>query len=76
MSKWLKERGITNARELRDMSINKIQEKYGVVGLRIQNELKGKVCIPIKEISSDRKEICISSMHSPVLVSYEMHAFS
>ena len=71
MSKWLKERGITNARELRDMSINKIQEKYGVVGLRIQNELKGKVCIPIKEISSDRKEICVSRSFSYPIDSIE-----
>ena len=64
MSKWLKDRGITNARELRDMSSNQIKEKYGVVGLRIQNELKGKLCIPIKEISSDRKEICVSRSFS------------
>ena len=40
MSKWLKDRGITNARELRDMSSDQIKEKYGVVGLRIQDELK------------------------------------
>ena len=60
MSKWLKDRGITNARELRDMSSDQIKGKYGVVGLRIQNELKGNLCIPIKENSSDRKEICVS----------------
>ena len=60
MSKWLKDRGITNARELRDMSSAQIKGKYGVVGLRIQNELKGNLCIPIKENSSDRKEICVS----------------
>tara|TARA_Y100001968_G_scaffold38171_1_gene29168 strand:+ start:107 stop:1384 length:1278 start_codon:yes stop_codon:yes gene_type:complete len=60
MSTWLKDRGITNARELRDMSGTKIEQKYGVAGLRIQNELKGKLCIPIKEISSDKKEICVS----------------
>tara|TARA_B100000965_G_scaffold11687_1_gene8944 strand:+ start:3674 stop:4951 length:1278 start_codon:yes stop_codon:yes gene_type:complete len=60
MSKWLKDRGISNARELRDMSINQLKKKYGVVGLRIQSELKGKLCIPIKEDSSDRKQICVS----------------
>ncbi len=60
MSMWLRNKGITNARELRDMSSNQIKEKYGVVGLRIQNELKGNLCIPIKESSSDRKEICVS----------------
>ena len=60
MTTWLKEKGINNARELRDMSSNQIKKKYGVVGIRIQNELQGKLCIPVKEISSARKEICVS----------------
>ncbi|MBW3041903.1 Y-family DNA polymerase [Prochlorococcus marinus] len=60
MSTWLKVRGINNARELRDMSSNQIKSKYGVIGLRIQNELKGTYCIPINEKSSARKEICVS----------------
>ena len=64
MSIWLKSKGITNARELRDISSSQIREKYGVVGLRIQNELKGNICIPIKEASSDKKEICVSRSFS------------
>jgi len=71
MSTWLKDRGITNARELRDMSSITIKEKYGVVGLRIQDELKGKLCIPIKEISSSRKEICVSRSFSYPIDSLE-----
>ena len=71
MSAWLKVRGITNAKELRDMSSIQIKEKYGVVGLRIQNELKGKLCIPIKEMSSDRKEICVSRSFSYPIDSLE-----
>ena len=71
MSIWLRNKGITNARELRDMSSNQIKEKYGVVGLRIQNELKGNLCIPIKETSSDRKEICVSRSHSYSIDSLE-----
>jgi len=67
MSIWLKSKGITNALEFRDMSSNQINKKYGVVGLRIQNELKGNLCIPIKETSSDRKEICVSrSLSYPI----------
>ena len=67
MSIWLKEKGISNALELRDMSSKQIKEKYGVVGLRIQNELKGNLCIPIKETSSDRKQICVSrSLSYPI----------
>ena len=71
MSAWLKVRGITNAKELRDMSSIQIKEKYGVVGLRIQNELKGKLCIPIKEMSLDRKEICVSRSFSYPIDSLE-----
>ena len=71
MSIWLKNKGITNARELRDMSSDQIKGKYGVVGLRIQNELKGKLCIPIKETSSDRKEICVSRSFSYPIDSLE-----
>ena len=71
MSKWLKDRGINNAKELRDMPSNQIKEKYGVVGLRIQNELKGKISIPFKEISSDRKSICVSRSFSYPIDSLE-----
>ena len=71
MSKWLKDRGINNAQELRDMSSNQIKGKYGVVGLRIQNELRGKVCLPIKERSSSRKEICVSRSFSYPIDSLE-----
>ena len=71
MSAWLEDRGITNARELRDMPSKQIEAKYGVVGLRIQNELQGKLCIPIKEISSNRKEICVSRCFSYPIDSLE-----
>ena len=60
MSAWLKDRGITNAKELRDMSSNQIKKKYGIIGLRIINELKGKSCIPFNEKQAARKEICVS----------------
>ena len=60
MSYWLKERGISNAREFRDMSSIKLKEKYGVVGIRLQNELKGEPCIPLKTKLKSRKQICVS----------------
>ena len=71
MSVWLQDKGITNARQLRDMSSQQIKEKYGVVGLHIQSELKGRLCIPIKETSSDRKEICVSRSFSYPIDSLE-----
>ncbi len=60
MTKWFKEKGITNARELRDMSSDEIKRKFGVIGQRLQYELKGTSCIPLKSKPSDRKEICVS----------------
>ncbi|WP_269612805.1 Y-family DNA polymerase [Prochlorococcus marinus] len=71
MSIWLKSKGITSALELRDMSSNQIKEQYGVVGLRTQSELKGNICIPIKETSLDRKQICISRSFSYPIDSLE-----
>jgi DNA polymerase V len=60
MSEWLKERGINNAKELRDISSEQIRSRFGVVGLRIQNELKGNSCITIQQTHPARKEICVS----------------
>ncbi len=60
MSAWLKNKGISNAREFRDMSSKEVKNKYGIVGLRLQNELKGKSCINFKAKPSDRKELCVS----------------
>ena len=71
MSVWLKGKGINNAKELRDFSSIQLKEKYGLIGLRIQNELKGKICIPIKTISTDRKEICVSRSFSYPINSIE-----
>ena len=64
MSEWLKSKGITNARELRDMSPQQIKRKYGLIGIRLQNELKGIPSIPLKDKASARKEICVSRSFS------------
>ncbi len=71
MSGWLKDRGVINAQELRDMSSEQIRAQYGVVGLRIQNELKGKSCIPVQETPPARKEICVSRSFSYPIDSLE-----
>ena len=71
MSSWLKIRGINNAKELRDMSSIKLKNKYGVVGLRLQSELKGNSCIPLKLESLKRKEICVSRSFSYPIDSLE-----
>ncbi len=71
MSKWFKQRGITNARELRDMPIEELKYKFGVVGIRLQKELKGEICIPIISNPSARKQICVSRSFSYPISSIE-----
>ncbi len=59
-SKWLYSKGIKNAEEFKDMNEYEIKKKLGVVGQRIQLELKGCVCLPIEEVQNSKKEIRVS----------------
>ena len=66
-SKWLKSKGIKNAKELKNMDQNEINRRLGVVGKRIQLELRGYKCIPIEEIKKSKKEIRVSrSFGNPI----------
>ncbi len=66
-SKWLKSKGIKNAQELRDMKENEIFKKLGVVGKRLQLELKGYKCLPIKKSNKSKREIQVSrSFGTPI----------
>ncbi len=71
MSKWFRKRGIKNARELRDMPREEIKAKFGIVGIRLQNELKGEICIPLISKSSPRKQLCVSRSFSYPISSLE-----
>ncbi len=46
------------------MRREEIQYKFGIVGIRLQNELKGENCIPLIEKSSPRKQIYVSRSFS------------
>ena len=59
-SNWLRSKGIKNSKELRDMDENQIIKKLGIVGRRLQLELKGNKCLPIEKIRKQKKEIQIS----------------
>ena len=59
-SDWLKSKGIKNAKELRDMEENQIVKKLGIVGKRLQLELKGYKCLPIEKSYKSKKEIQVS----------------
>ena len=66
-SYWLKSKGIKNAKELRDMKENEIFKKLGVVGKRLQIELKGYKCLPIKKSNNSKREIQVSrSFGTPI----------
>ena len=59
-SNWLRGKGVKNAKELRDMNQDEIIKKLGIVGKRLQLELKGKKCLPIEKIKNSKKEIQVS----------------
>ena len=59
-SNWLQSKGIKNAKELRDMDENEINKKLGIVGIRLQLELKGNKCLTIEKIKKPKKEIQVS----------------
>ena len=66
-SDWLQSKGIKNARELRDMGENEIINKLGIIGKRLQLELKGYKCLPIEKNKKSKKEIQVSrSFGTPV----------
>jgi DNA polymerase V len=67
LSRWCRLRGITNARELRDMASGELRAKAGVVGLRLQLELQGVSCLPLDDSPSAKQETCVSrSFRRPV----------
>ncbi len=59
-SHWLQSKGIKNAKELKDMDQDEIIKKLGVIGKRLQLELKGNKCLPIEIIKKPKKEIQVS----------------
>ena len=64
LSRWCRLRGITNARQLRDMASGELRAKAGVVGLRLQLELQGVSCLPLEEGPSAKQETCVSRSFS------------
>ena len=59
-SKWLRSKGIKNAKEFKDMDTYEMTKKLGIVGKRIQLELRGYKCLPIENIEKTKKEIRVS----------------
>ncbi len=60
LAHWCRMKGIKNALQLRDMPSSQLKAKCGVVGLRLQSELKGISCLPIITKQKKKKETCVS----------------
>ena len=64
LSRWCRLRGIRTARQLRDMPPEELRRRCGVVGLRLQRELQGMSCLPLKTLPPAKKETCVSRSFS------------
>jgi DNA polymerase V len=64
LSRWCRLRGIADARQLRDMASGELRAKAGVVGMRLQLELRGISCLPLAEAPGTRRETCVSRSFS------------
>jgi DNA polymerase V len=64
LSRWCRLRGVATALQLRDMPSGELKAKAGVVGLRLQQELRGISCLPLEEGPSAKRETCVSRSFS------------
>ncbi len=71
MARWCRIRGVNNARQLRDMSSSALHKKYGVVGIRLQHELRGHSCQPLVVLPLPKKETCVSRSFSHPITSLD-----
>ena len=71
--KWLIGEGIENALQLKQMPEWKIQQKMGVVGVRLLRELNGIACLELELQPKPKKATCVSrSFRRPVTSLAEM----
>jgi len=63
--------GITTPRQLRDADPNRVREHCGVVGQRLVFELRGEPCIPLEDVTPDRKNVCVSRSFNKTITRIE-----
>jgi DNA polymerase V len=61
---WCRRRGVADARALRDMPTGELRRKCGVVGVRLQQELRGITCLPLELAPAPKHETCVSRSFS------------
>jgi DNA polymerase V len=71
LSRWCRLRGIAHARALRDMPSGELRRRCGVVGIRLQQELRGIACLPLVEEAPAKRETCVSRSFSTPIRSRE-----
>jgi DNA polymerase V len=59
-SNWLRQRGIVTALQLKNADESLIRSKMGVMGVKIQMELKGESCLAMELLASPKHSTCIS----------------
>ena len=71
LSRWCRLRGIADARALRDMPEGELRRRCGVVGVRLQQELRGHRCLPLSAEPPPKRETCVSRSFSTPVTSAE-----
>ncbi|MFM7548012.1 MAG: Y-family DNA polymerase [Cyanobacteriota bacterium] len=64
LARWCRLRGIADARALRDMASGELRRRCGVVGVRLQQELRGQSCLPLELVPAAKRETCVSRSFS------------
>nr|MCU0528357.1 Y-family DNA polymerase [Cyanobium sp. Prado107] len=64
LARWCRLRGIASARALRDMPTGELRRRCGVVGVRLQQELRGIACLPLERLPAAKRETCVSRSFS------------
>jgi DNA polymerase V len=60
LSRWCRLRGVAHARALRDLPSGALRQRCGVVGVRLQQELRGHACLPLELVPPAKRETCVS----------------
>ncbi|MDA0717091.1 MAG: Y-family DNA polymerase [Cyanobacteria bacterium] len=69
LSRWCRLRGVADAKALRDMPSGELRRHCGVVGLRLQQELRGMACLPLETLPAAKRETCVSRSFSQPITS-------
>ena len=64
LARWCRLRGVAHARALRDLPTGELRRRCGVVGVRLQQELRGHACLPLELVPPAKRETCVSRSFS------------